>query len=639
MVVNVKSEDTQQKIIYIHFTFKKLSRALFPRGDSMVAIIDDREDVWNYLPNVIHVKPYLFFVGTADINAPPSLKKDEPAGEKRRSRIVKVPKKRIDAEEAIIKKEPKLNLETKEKEAKVNEMMVEVVASQNEDKSKDQEDSITTGQAVENSPKIFEAKKEMENIETSNPNGTVENMEHESEEAATDLEKQVTEVKHDDEKIVQESPAENEEVHDSKDTDTADESTSKNDEKQLQDSKDNVAEGTDEDDGEYEELIEWEDEDDYLLYLEDILQRVHTAFYELYDQMNSTDKQKVPSVKKIIPYVRRKVLKGTNILFSGVFPTNTPPEKSRAYMVAQALGANVQTQFIAREEDNKSQATTHVVAAKLGTVKVNTALKQKGVHVVTPEWLWNCNDRWERVDERLFHLNEKNSRFNVRDSPDVSKMKQRKRKRTHRPTRDRDVKKIKSENVEDIAVEDAEQKDEDGASEDVNDNDDENNEMEDEEQPSTSGTPRRRTERQFSETLSPLISFSKDDIDNMDKEVEDLLEEPDTDDSETKEQETIRKKILGKPVEESSSEDSLSGDLPRGWNIKRKHPHRKLPSDEGEEDEDELEVMGSASDQPHRVFKHSDQSSSSSENSDFNESIGSIDEEMAEAVEREFLNY
>ena len=83
----------------------------------------------------------------------------------------------------------------------------------------------------------------------------------------------------------------------------------------------------------------------------------------------------------------------------------------------------------------------------------------------------------------------------------------------------------------------------------------------------------------------------------------------------------------------------LSGDLPRGWNIKRKHPHKRLPSDEGEEDEDELEIMGPASDQPHRVFKHSDQSSSSSENSDFNESIGSIDEEMAEAVEREFLNY
>ena len=37
----------------------------------MVAIIDDREDVWARCPNLIHVKPYVFFAGTADINAPP----------------------------------------------------------------------------------------------------------------------------------------------------------------------------------------------------------------------------------------------------------------------------------------------------------------------------------------------------------------------------------------------------------------------------------------------------------------------------------------------------------------------------------------------------------------------------------------
>ena len=49
------------------------------------------------------------------------------------------------------------------------------------------------------------------------------------------------------------------------------------------------------------------------------------------------------------------------------------------------------------------------------------------------------------MDERLFYLNEKNSRFNVRDSPDVSKMKRRKRKRTDKQTSDRNVKKIKSE--------------------------------------------------------------------------------------------------------------------------------------------------------------------------------------------------
>ena len=34
-----------------------------------------REDVWNFAPNLVHVKPYHFFQHTGDINAPPGLAK------------------------------------------------------------------------------------------------------------------------------------------------------------------------------------------------------------------------------------------------------------------------------------------------------------------------------------------------------------------------------------------------------------------------------------------------------------------------------------------------------------------------------------------------------------------------------------
>ena len=57
----------------LNFAF--FSRALFPCGDHMVVIIDDREDVWNFAPNLIHVRPYHFFQHTGDINAPPGLSK------------------------------------------------------------------------------------------------------------------------------------------------------------------------------------------------------------------------------------------------------------------------------------------------------------------------------------------------------------------------------------------------------------------------------------------------------------------------------------------------------------------------------------------------------------------------------------
>ncbi|KAF2352345.1 BRCT domain [Trinorchestia longiramus] len=48
--------------------------------------------------------------------------------------------------------------------------------------------------------------------------------------------------------------------------------------------------------------------------------------------------------------------------------------------------------------------TTHLVAANPHTHKVHQARRCKSVHVVTPNWLWCCMERWEKVEERLFPL-------------------------------------------------------------------------------------------------------------------------------------------------------------------------------------------------------------------------------------------
>ena len=61
-------------ILMLHVFFKTANlSSLFPCGDHMVCIIDDREDVWNFAPNLVHVKPYNFFKNTGDINAPPGM--------------------------------------------------------------------------------------------------------------------------------------------------------------------------------------------------------------------------------------------------------------------------------------------------------------------------------------------------------------------------------------------------------------------------------------------------------------------------------------------------------------------------------------------------------------------------------------
>lgn len=45
-------------------------KSLFPCGDQMACIIDDRADVWHYSPNLVQVKPYVFFLNEGDVNSP-----------------------------------------------------------------------------------------------------------------------------------------------------------------------------------------------------------------------------------------------------------------------------------------------------------------------------------------------------------------------------------------------------------------------------------------------------------------------------------------------------------------------------------------------------------------------------------------
>lgn len=53
-------------------------KALFPCGDNLVVIIDDRADVWQYSEALIQIKPYRFFKEVGDINAPKDSKEQMP---------------------------------------------------------------------------------------------------------------------------------------------------------------------------------------------------------------------------------------------------------------------------------------------------------------------------------------------------------------------------------------------------------------------------------------------------------------------------------------------------------------------------------------------------------------------------------
>lgn len=71
MCKEVGHVSSSSAVLFVFLDSPLPDRNLFPCGDSMVCIIDDREDVWKFAPNLITVKKYIYFQGTGDINAPP----------------------------------------------------------------------------------------------------------------------------------------------------------------------------------------------------------------------------------------------------------------------------------------------------------------------------------------------------------------------------------------------------------------------------------------------------------------------------------------------------------------------------------------------------------------------------------------
>jgi len=566
----------------------------------MVCIIDDREDVWKMAPNLVHVRPYHFFDGTADINAPPEASKtdedDKPTegglsvktARRRNVRIVRIPKKPRDAsctaesgKDSATELSPVVVTSNSNLSDNGTSASSDVTVAAADDCSKQTSTSVAVlcADVVSNDLAA-------ETRDSGNSDSVV---------AASDNANDKNIVSAADKDITTDSAASD--VPSSRPVDAKLEETVPEDE-------------------ECEEYVEWEDLDDYLVYLEDILRRIHTAYYELYDEMQLNDDRAsssaAPDLKTIVPYVRRKVLKGARIVFSGVCPLGADLTTCRIYRVAESLGAVVQSSMVT---DN-SETTTHVVAARPGTEKVKAASRQKSAWIVNPDWVWTCADRWEWVDERLFPLNDETSaRFLSRDSPDP------------------------------------------GANPRIKDTAAIGRKM---------GPTVSKAAQNNGFDVCSLVTLSKEDISGMDAEVEKILDE--NSDSEYEDDETeiinsevienelyhtedneddaaLRKQVLSnysgskRKYEESSDEESLSGDFPKGWKSRSRKRHRVSGNDDrlvtvrenADDDDDECDVKSDDS-------QSANLSSSASGDEDFNESVGSVDEEIAAAVEKEFLS-
>ncbi|XP_023218409.1 RNA polymerase II subunit A C-terminal domain phosphatase-like [Centruroides sculpturatus] len=540
-------------------------KALFPCGDSMVCIIDDREDVWNFAPNLIPVKPYHFFTNTGDINAPPEMHKNN--NENGLSKI----------EESVYNIKEESSIKSVESSS----------SSSSSDTNKDD-------QLLQTAESTLEIKND-------------------------DLEEQIM-------NLIDQSKLPNEEeqkiVSSTQEAETlvaTKEISSENSDTQQSESEKDCNNQTD------INLADKEDSDDYLLHLEDILKIIHKAYYDMYDQMKAQGKNTIPDLKNVIPYVRRKVLKGVNIVFSGVIPTNMPAERSKLWIVAKSLGANVSPDIEFPGQSGQN-GTTHVIAVKWGTIKVNKARKIKDIHIVTPEWLWSCAERWDHVDEKLFLL----SKHSVIPRPTA----------TYQPSSFKDNFDCKpdfKDNRRDFISEPNLYPVYDPVTGKKICRDNSNVIQKNGRTDGSEILSEYVTSSTEKFSYSPLLSFSTQEIEDMDKEVDDACSE-ESEDSDVDTTVTATQSQNDKNKESDSSLESLTGgEFPKGWRKRKKcdlkdnytelsgiieseeeenakFPRRELPCDSGKSNEN------------------------SSESDDFNESIGSVDEEMAAAVEREFLN-
>ena len=230
--------------------------------------------MWNFAPNLVHVKPYHFFKHTGDINAPPGLAKRDNDGSKHKPGLTYTPRL------PRLKKSPSFK-------GTIQKL-----------KKKDSETSSSSSEG-ENDESEGNVDEKKETVDDNKVN----------EDAKSD----------DNEPEKEKSPEQR--VSDDLDLSDSDASNSRPATTNGQESSGDKVTKKNEGDSKEDDLVDPEDPDDYLLFLEDILKTLHKAFYDLYDQYKSDSKVPAPDLKTVIPYVKRKVLSGVVIVFSGVIPT------------------------------------------------------------------------------------------------------------------------------------------------------------------------------------------------------------------------------------------------------------------------------------------------------------------------------
>lgn len=356
-------------------TAKNLAR-LFPVDTKMVVIIDDRGDVWKWSNNLIKVIPYDFFVGIGDINSSFLPKRQE------------LPSTDSNLEKANA--EVAINPDKAPENAPTNEDSIAKTNGASSHDSTSSGDASTLEQLVTmgggDDPLVLQAQanKQEETIAAQ-----VEDR------PLLQMQKQLD--KEDEAAAAAEAS--------SNGTDSSD-----NDDVAANSTPDAILPAT-----RRHHLLE--DNDTELYHLEERLRTIHHNFFDEYDRKRAGSKggrisalrgerkvpassdslddlHLVPDVKIVMPAMKMRVLQGVVVVLSGVLPLGTDIHTADISLWAKSFGANI--------VNNVGRKVTHVVAARNRTQKVRQAAKRGGIKVVTTQWLVDCIQQWQHLDEEPY---------------------------------------------------------------------------------------------------------------------------------------------------------------------------------------------------------------------------------------------
>ncbi|EER30614.1 hypothetical protein CTRG_05610 [Candida tropicalis MYA-3404] len=377
-------------------THKNLKR-LFPVDQSMVAIIDDRGDVWQWESNLIKVVPYDFFVGIGDINSSFLPKKNgQLTGPiKKRKNIAKLEAAaELSKEGEIIDEQGEIESISSDTNrdgdgaTTASTTPVPTAASEDDDDD-DAHSDVSTSSPVE---RILELGGGEGNTSLLLDQSLARNQSIEQQQQDRPLAK----LQHD-----------LEQMHEHRHENT--------------ESKSSESGSEDEDDDE-DNLLR--DDDNELVALDKVLVNIHEEYYKRYDKENK------PDLTEIIPTMKSKVLDGITVLFSGIIPLGINLDSADIVIWCKQFGVKVVNEVY--------PDITHVVCRDIGedigpTFKARVARKlyPDTVKIVNPDWLFACLSNWTIVDEKEYLVSTENPKLWKIQNAELEKYKKALEERAH----------------------------------------------------------------------------------------------------------------------------------------------------------------------------------------------------------------